>query len=58
MKVIRTNVFHGSLLVQTFATHLNYIDGAVTVSGLDEPGNNYVALALSAAAVIHNTLLY
>ena len=53
-KVIRKNVYHGPLVVQTFATHLNYIDGAVTISGLnsDEAGNALIALVLSAAAVI------
>jgi hypothetical protein len=50
--VIRQNVFHGPLLVQTFATHLNYIEGAATIADLGEPGNAFIALALSAAAVI------
>ena len=52
------NVFHGPLVLQTFATYLNYIDGAVTVSGLDEPGNDFIALALSAAAVIQYSVSY
>lgn len=51
-KVVRKNVFHGPLVVQTYATHLNYVDGAVTVSGLDESDKSFIALALSAAAVI------
>ena len=42
--------------------YLNYIDGVVTVSKLDDhdskPGNAFIALALSVAVVIKKLVLY
>lgn len=54
----RKGIFGGPLVLQTFAVHLTAIGGAVTVPSIGDPGNAKGALALSAAAVFTNSILF
>ena len=44
-------IFHGSLVLQTFATHFAAVCGAISVLSLSNPGNPKCALALIAIVV-------